>query len=469
MIKKLLLVIIPCMLVLTLHAQNAGDESIVFKSYTPAQKMKPSYVEPIPDLAARSHYTGRKGTATGGGRWFLPYDLADKVYLGNTLTSNDYVFYIDWDSTLKQQFKDPGSGQYFYGAVNWLAIAQFVDPIYSAGFNDLTSGYISTSDIKVLGGFPYTVDSIFFPAAYMKGITGGSQNTVDTLYLSVAPVTYDSIHTYTPADTPTAKYSKVTNYDEVANNGNALKIMRLGPTDSLNRQLGNTGAVKWKIPLDTSLRKPKDINGNYPIHNYVLPVPGKLSVPAGWGFAISVAFKPGESWNAGDSVEQHHYFMPITSFNSTGQRMPYFYYTYNDRSMSYLMHDAAINRFSDAVRLEMFNDDNFNHEFINLGGFVSCAQCWDLNVAGGNKNLLNAKAYPNPANNELNIPVTLMNAADVHVSLTNAMGQVVASQTVKNITSGKAVFNTASLCSGIYFYTVEAGGERKTGRVTVAH
>jgi hypothetical protein len=81
-------------------------------------------------------------------------------------------------------------------------------------------------------------------------------------------------------------------------------------------------------------------------------------------------------------------------------------------------------------------------------------------------------ANPNPANNEFNVPVTLANSADVKVLLTNPVGQVVAAQQLGKVAAGQtatATFNTAGLSNGIYFYTVEAGNERITNRVVVAH
>ena len=81
-------------------------------------------------------------------------------------------------------------------------------------------------------------------------------------------------------------------------------------------------------------------------------------------------------------------------------------------------------------------------------------------------------AYPNPANNTLTIPVSLTTSAAVNVNLTNTVGQVMQTQNLGSMTAGaskKAVFNTSSLSSGIYFYTVEANGERVTKRVVVAH
>ncbi len=82
------------------------------------------------------------------------------------------------------------------------------------------------------------------------------------------------------------------------------------------------------------------------------------------------------------------------------------------------------------------------------------------------------KAYPNPANTELNVPFTLKVKAEAVVTISNMLGQVVATQNMGLVNAGqevKAVFNTANLTSGIYMYTVEANGQRKSERFSVAH
>lgn len=84
-------------------------------------------------------------------------------------------------------------------------------------------------------------------------------------------------------------------------------------------------------------------------------------------------------------------------------------------------------------------------------------------------NINTASAYPNPAVNEVTVPFTLNNSNDVTVTLTNVVGQVVATQSFKNVTTGTATFNTAALANGVYSYSVIAGGQRTTGRVAIAH
>ncbi len=81
-------------------------------------------------------------------------------------------------------------------------------------------------------------------------------------------------------------------------------------------------------------------------------------------------------------------------------------------------------------------------------------------------------AYPNPANTKVTIPVSLSQASEVSVSLSNAQGQVLGRQELGKQAAGRGFeisFPTGNLANGVYVYTVNAAGEKKTGRVVVAH
>jgi hypothetical protein len=99
---------------------------------------------------------------------------------------------------------------------------------------------------------------------------------------------------------------------------------------------------------------------------------------------------------------------------------------------------------------------------------VSCATCVLTGTPSLGINqvtdLGKVTVTPNPANDQLNISFTAQGSASV--TLTNAIGQVVAAQTVTN---GKASFNTTAIPAGVYIYSVKANGESATGRVVVAH
>jgi hypothetical protein len=81
-------------------------------------------------------------------------------------------------------------------------------------------------------------------------------------------------------------------------------------------------------------------------------------------------------------------------------------------------------------------------------------------------------AFPNPANNTLNIPVSGIRNAEVNVSMSNLLGQVLKTQVLGTVSAGQtktAIFSTSDLANGIYLYTVESNGERVTNRVVVTH
>ena len=80
--------------------------------------------------------------------------------------------------------------------------------------------------------------------------------------------------------------------------------------------------------------------------------------------------------------------------------------------------------------------------------------------------ITDVKAFPNPADNKVAITWSGVQNTNVTVTLTNMLGQVVATQTTAN---NKVMFNTTSLPDGVYSYSFEANGERSTGRVSVAH
>jgi len=74
--------------------------------------------------------------------------------------------------------------------------------------------------------------------------------------------------------------------------------------------------------------------------------------------------------------------------------------------------------------------------------------------------------YPNPFNNSTIIPVKLTAKADVTVTVTNMVGQVVYTNTFANTPSGvNGLEISDSFKPGVYFYNVEAGGYKATGKM----
>jgi hypothetical protein len=85
---------------------------------------------------------------------------------------------------------------------------------------------------------------------------------------------------------------------------------------------------------------------------------------------------------------------------------------------------------------------------------------------------LEGSVYPNPARNEFTVAFTTTETANVNVTVTNTIGQVVkavnAGQNPAGV-AGKTTINVADLTPGVYFCTIEANGQRSTKRIVVTH
>ena len=90
---------------------------------------------------------------------------------------------------------------------------------------------------------------------------------------------------------------------------------------------------------------------------------------------------------------------------------------------------------------------------------------------GALKGLTIGQAYPNPANTFIRIPVASTINAQVKIRLSNIIGQDITSLSI-NLNAGQSKtgdFSTAQLAPGMYFYTIESGGETITRRISVTH
>ncbi|MBL7691332.1 MAG: T9SS type A sorting domain-containing protein, partial [Flavipsychrobacter sp.] len=100
---------------------------------------------------------------------------------------------------------------------------------------------------------------------------------------------------------------------------------------------------------------------------------------------------------------------------------------------------------------------------------VKCPSCGVIVGVQDIARIQEASVYPNPADDQVTVPFTLGQKADVTVSLSNLLGQVVESRFYQGVDKGKAVFYTASLPSGVYQFTVAANGEKLSGKVVITH
>lgn len=460
--KKLLLSILGGAVALGAVAQQNSTDAIPFVLQANEQYRVPveqdlKLVSAGPSDAVRfKSNSANKTTGAGGSRWYNHFSLVEQFF-ATTLTNNTFVFPIWFDSTARQRFNTG------LGTVNYSAVCQTIDPFDASMFNDPSFA----NDIRVQTFDAYTVDSISIRGAYVREKSQPA-GQVDTLVFSVVPI--DNI-TY---------FVTKANYPNVSNYITGDTLYGYGPVnaDSATRSaLPGTNVVNnvrkyWKEPLTATDGDTPDVGaGTVTVRTYVFAVPGGLSVGAGDRFAVTAAFKSGGTWTANvDSVTGLHRFMPIAGAVNPSTAMPYYASApTSSRSMSGLMFSTN-GRFVPSVHIEVFNTTDFSREFINVGAHVTCATCETVGVNDVNTSIISAsKAYPNPAQGQLFVPFALNATTNATVTLTSTVGQIVKTQSFTNVNEGRARFSTSDLANGVYFYTVEANGQRQTGRVVIAN
>lgn len=460
MMKKVLLFILGGFVAIGANAQQK-QQAVPYNDFGHSFKVNTQADDYTMIDKGRNPLSGNKTTGPGGVRWYSQWDVIDQLNNG-AVENNRSLFPIWFDTTATQRFVDQ-QGVSFYGPVNFSSVYEYFDVVGSQLFNDI--GF--QGQIQVGSGNSYTVDSVYIQAAYVR-MPNKPANQVDTLIFSVAPMDGSYIPRVKATTPEVAPYIP---------NNDTLRDFRPLNVDSVNRAaFKNTNATNnsiiWKVPLVDSMGAAPQ--GNQVTVNYFLrEVPnGGLVLAPGERFAVTCTFKPqAGSYTPGDSANALHRFLPMCSEpNGSGTRMSYYYYDYNDRTMSGLMFSSDSSFYAPSVVIEAFNAVSFRQELINIGARVKCTDCELVSVNDVSSSIITkASAYPNPASSEVYVPFSLNTTADVTVSLTNAVGQTVATQTFNGVNEGKATFNAYNLNSGVYFYTVEANGQTNTGRVVVAH
>ncbi|MCB0696415.1 MAG: T9SS type A sorting domain-containing protein [Chitinophagaceae bacterium] len=391
-------------------------------------------------------------------RWYTPYDIINA--LNSSSMDNNRSFVPIWfDSTMYIKYNNNPQ----LSAVNFASFGQVIDPIGAGDqmFNDVS--FNNTNTMWVQDFNAYSVDSVEINVAYIKNKNRPS-GVVDTLILALAPQTGSRyyvrstaswIGTYIPADKDT------------------MFIWR-PDADSIGRTISSSDRKVWKEYLTDADRDTVNTQNNtITTRTWRFAVPGGLTVPAGNRVSFTATFKSGDTWTKNsqtDSIQGHHHLRILSSEVTDNALMKYdFYGALKDRNHSSLMFTTDTGRYSVSYPLENANGAQFPYEHHRMGVLISCATCWVLDVKNTEGLLTKGGAYPNPAVSYVHIPFQLTAAADVNVTLTNTVGQVVKSQKVANVSNGQVTFNTSDLTNGLYLYTIEVNGQRSTGRVTVAH
>lgn len=433
------------------------------------------------DLNAALSNTANKSTV-GGSRWYSYYNLVD-LYEGQDMANNStYLANIWFDKSIKQEFNTGAD------TVNYISMNHFFDIFRYKLFNDPNVPLNQQTDIAVTAGDAYTVDSINVNAAYIK-MQNRPTGIVDTLIFSVAVSTgiYTLGMTAWPqfADLTTGYYTPL-QYPEYNGSDTALRARTIYRVDSMNRAAFSdvdslpTLVRRWKVILTDADRDTiNTTNNTITTNSFTFPVmdangnPSPLNIPAGYHFSMTVTFKSGDTWIPYvDTLSNFHRFMPLTGeAKGQGAKMPYYYYSHDDRNMSGMMFSTDSSSYLPSVIIEGINAITFRNEFHDFAAHVICPTCATLSVDDVTSNVTSTSVYPNPATNEANILFSVAKAGKVNVTVTNTVGQVISTQSVNASADhgNQVTISTANLSTGVYFYTLEANGERSTNRFVVAH
>ena len=357
------------------------------------------------------------------------------------------------------------------GSINFTSVCQVIVPFDNLWNDAANPSFAGKAAITATNS--YTVDSVSLAALYFIG-TKGSAATVDTLEISLAyqsPAVYYYWRkatsawaaSYLPTGQDTLKWISPINVDSVR------KIAKSYPYTG-------TTFYSWKQPLTAAMRTATSVTT---FSNFAFKVPSTFTVPAGNALIVTYTFRTGGTWvKNSDTITERHNFRPGFAGSGTSTAstpMKYSWYD-GDRSGSSIMFSTDTNFYSPTLVIGATNNPAawFNQYLLSTVT-LSCSSCGLVGGTGGNINesslFSDVKAFPNPANAELNIPFTVKEKSNVTVSITNMVGQVIATQNVE-ANAGQATtatFNTSNLASGVYLYTLKADGQQVTNRFAVAH
>ena len=454
--KKLLLLLAVSAGLTTAFAQN--NKSVVFlpEQHKLATPGKLESNKPVG--AIKPNVSTSKTTAVGGAGWF------DYVGIMSTAATKGYYNVVYQDSNV---YYNGTSGQTFIWLYGMGASFDPTDSIYSA--EETSLGIVPNPDsrppIHVTAGNAYTVDSIAFPNSYERHTSNN-----DSLYIEIAKTGGTNPGVYAlQYNTPSAHGYNVT-ADGRPRFGTAIYSPATNRLDSILP----ANIVRLGYAMDATMHADTTANGylNKFLNGVALPTP--LSVAPGEIVVAWVSFKSGVSYPLGTiETSANTIRMYTADVSGVGAAPKQTVGSYEAGLLAvdnnkYEPIDSAIIGYQShnvVVPSVAYLADGFTHRF---AFHVDCPTCPTLSVADIQKDIV-ANAYPNPATDEVRVPFTLKATADVNVTLTNLMGQVVKSQNMGNTAKAEAVFSTSDLANGVYIFTVEANGQRQTGRVVVSH
>lgn len=466
--KKLLLLLSLGVVVNGASAQKISDASIMVTPLANQHKLidgKRVTVQEMKDATAWKHNGNRsssKGTISGS-RTINYVEFLD--ILNDPAQTLPYM----WADGNGMGIYSQSGGGFVNDTIALMSIGGVLHP-WMALFNDPFALDYS-GKVAIQSYTPYTVDSVAFYGIY--GRNSQKHSIVDTLRVSLIYGTGA-----TGQDIRIAGWF-LNGQPGVFQQRYGSDTIRV-PTvmyDSVRRVARGTTRIIKDFIINSTTANDTISNG---VHRFVVPF--GASIPAGNLVGATASFISGDpnqpapytdtifrgSAVTGQEAFKYNMFRPMFFGQNANQYPKYDNQNFNVGLGMIRGYDTN-SAFYDTYVGSYFWNQESDLEFPYMDWVISCANCPAVNVDNVQGMIASVKVYPNPATSEVRVPFALGTAADVQVSFTNVMGQVVSRQSFNNVTTGEAVFTTSQLTNGVYLVNIEAGGEKRVERVTVAH
>ncbi len=479
----------------SLNTSTEAPLPVVINPVAPAPVTAPA-VNNQPVVGPVAPHSGAK-TTVALQRW---YNFADDMlapYQAYMSKGTYYYGYSMWNDTTGWIGYTGGTSPYSR-SMN-LSMAMGFDPTYSStalpnyGWNTMGSGAVNDFSglMAITYADAYTIDSVHVAGWYTRNYgTPAKTAVVDTLIISfvISPRTGSGIDmpnmsfTSPPAGYGVLSISYKDLYHDIANNRGA------------HAGGGVLASYVYKFPLtgaDSTSNSNADVCW-YPRRSTDPAI--SVPVPANNVMAMTATFKSGDNTflPGGDTIRYsngtaitgykfNNYAMqvafaatPTAPTALTDVTWPFVENT--NQSCGYFMFASGGWGAPDPKYYPQWDIISGSStvpgpavaQYPRFGYHAVCNTCNVIGIGLDTKNvntISNVVVAPNPANNVLNISFNSANTGAT-VTLTNSIGQQVASQVVAN---GNASFNTANLAEGVYIYGIDAKDGKSTGRVVIAH
>lgn len=408
--------------------------------------------------------------------WYNPVNFWERSNVGGQFASNRFVNFIMHDS-LSKYIDDKGAIEYGQGATS---IGQVIDP---------KDNLISSTDnpgILLSGYVKYKVDSIRFTYLYVRN-TDSTQDELgqtipvyDTLF--VAYFVGNQIGKAATANATLGRWSRPTfTGGAVRMPSNYLKLDTLifgpGTTDSTLASNNNGGFENsWRLK-SMQLAAPANMSVNPVVNGTTGAVTLDLA-------AASLVFKSGVKSvrNVGgvtDTAVMIYQKNPATDPLPAGTRRTnyfgYLQFQNNPTSSGVTFKNDAYTNSLITYPIQAYDatETYIPGHFFNVQQFIDMD--FLISTTSGNVGLADhelvsiGNVYPNPANGSTTVTFNTQKTANVTVSLTNLLGQEVASVNAGKLAAGvnQVNLNLSNIKAGVYFVNVTADGARQTKKLTV--